>query len=101
MSEDGTIPIGLVRVATLDGLVDQMLTGEVDLSKAILVAARSSLNAVRSIVQDGVALIFVMCFFSQNPAHPQWSRRCVYSQVTDSTSCMPNIIASLSARGKT
>ena len=53
VSEDGTIPIGLVRVATLDGLVDQMLTGEVDLSKAILVAARSSLNAVRSIVQDG------------------------------------------------
>ena len=52
-SEDGTMPIGLVRVATLDGLVDQMLSGEVDLTNAVLVGARSALNGVRSIVQDG------------------------------------------------
>ena len=31
----------------------QMLSGEVDLSKASVVAARSALSAVRSIVQDG------------------------------------------------
>ena len=52
--ESGGIPIGLVRVATLDGLVDQMLSGEVDLSKAVIVASRSSLVGVRSIVQDGI-----------------------------------------------
>jgi len=49
----GGIPIGLVRVATLDGLVDQMRSGAVDLSQSVVVAQRSSLNAVRSIVQDG------------------------------------------------
>ena len=31
------IPIGLVRVATLDGVVEQMRSGVVDLSEAILV----------------------------------------------------------------
>ena len=41
-SEEGGIPIGLVRVATLDGLVDQMLSGEVDLSKAVIVASKAS-----------------------------------------------------------
>ena len=49
----GGIPIGLVRIATLDGFVDQMLSGEVDLSKAVVVASRSSLGAVRSLVQEG------------------------------------------------
>jgi len=54
-SSGGGIPIGLVRVATLDGLVDQMRSGEVDLTKAVVVAQRSALNAVRSLVTDGGA----------------------------------------------
>lgn len=49
---EGGIPIGLVRIATLDGLVDQMLSGEVDLSKAVLVPSKASLNAVRALVAE-------------------------------------------------
>lgn len=51
----GGIPIGLVRVATLDGLVDQMRSGEVDLSQAVLIPPRTALRTVRSIVLDGAA----------------------------------------------
>ena len=50
--ENPGIPIGLVRVATLDGLVNQMLSGEIDLSKAVLVAERTALKAVRSLVAE-------------------------------------------------
>ena len=52
-AESGGLPIGLVRVATLDGFVDQMLRGEIDLSKAVVVPQKSSLSAIRSLVQDG------------------------------------------------
>ena len=52
-SGEAGIPIGLVRVATMDGLVDQMLSGEVDLTKAVVVGARNSLQLIRSLVQDG------------------------------------------------
>ena len=39
------IPIGLVRVATLDGLVDQMVSGrDVDLSEAVVVGSRAALR---------------------------------------------------------
>jgi hypothetical protein len=49
----GGIPVGLVRVATLDGLVDQMQSGEVDLSQAVLVGSRSALSTIRQLVKDG------------------------------------------------
>ena len=53
--ENPGIPIGLVRVATMDGLVSQMLSGEIDLTKAVLVAERTALKAVRSLVAEAAA----------------------------------------------
>lgn len=47
------IPIGLVRVATLDGLVDQMSSGSVDLTQAVVVGSRQALNMVRQLAQEG------------------------------------------------
>lgn len=41
-----------MRIATLDGLVDQMLSGTVDLEKAVVVASSSSLKGVRGIVEE-------------------------------------------------
>jgi hypothetical protein len=52
-SEEG-IPVGLVRCATLDGLVGQMERGDIDLSQAVLVGSRDALVAVKSLVQDGM-----------------------------------------------
>jgi len=46
------IPIGLVRVATMDGLIDQMESGDVDLSQAVIVGSRTALNTVRQLVQE-------------------------------------------------
>jgi len=46
------IPIGLVRVATLDGLIGQMASGDVDLSDAVLVGSRSALKLVGQLVRD-------------------------------------------------
>jgi len=46
------IPIGLVRVATLDGLLDQMASGDVDLADAVLVGSRSALKLVGQLVRD-------------------------------------------------
>ena len=48
------IPVGLVRVATLDGLVNQMQSGEIDLTEGVLVGSRDALVAIRSFVQDGM-----------------------------------------------
>ena len=45
------MPIGLVRVATLDGLIGQMEGGEVDLSDSVIVGSRAALTAVRQLVQ--------------------------------------------------
>ena len=47
------IPIGLVRVATLDGLVDQMTSGAVDLSQAVIVGSRQALLMVKQLAQEG------------------------------------------------
>ena len=49
------IPIGLVRVATLDGLVDQMRGGDVDLSQSVVVGSREALERVRQLVQQPAA----------------------------------------------
>jgi len=49
---EGGIPIGLVRTATLDGLVDQMLSGAVDLSQAVVVGSRQALVTVGQIVKE-------------------------------------------------
>lgn len=50
---DGSgIPIGLVRVATLDGLIDQMLSGAVDLSQSVVVGSRQALVTVGQIVKE-------------------------------------------------
>ena len=47
------IPIGLVRVATLDGLVDQMTSGAVDLSQAVIVGSRQALLMVKQLAEEG------------------------------------------------
>jgi len=43
------IPIGLLRVATLDGLVKQMLSGDVDLRKAVLIGSREAEVAIEGL----------------------------------------------------
>jgi hypothetical protein len=43
------IPIGLVRVATLEGLVKQMRSGDVDLRRAVLVGSREAEAAIQSL----------------------------------------------------
>ena len=54
-TEESGIPIGLVRVATLDGLIDQMSSGSLDLSQAVIVGSRDALVTVKQLVQDGSA----------------------------------------------
>ena len=49
------LPIGLVRVATLDGLVKQMRTGEVDLRQAVVVGSPEALSLCRQLLADGSA----------------------------------------------
>ena len=49
----GGIPIGLVRVATLDGLLDQMVTGEIDLSRAVVVGSQAALATIKQLVEEG------------------------------------------------
>jgi len=48
----GGIPVGLTRVATLDGLVRQMRSGEVDLKDAILVGSPDALRLSQQLVAD-------------------------------------------------
>lgn len=43
------IPIGLLRVATLDGLVKQMRSGDVDLRKAVLIGSREAEVAIEGL----------------------------------------------------
>ena len=48
------LPVGYVRVATLDGLVDQILSGELERPDEFeVVGARSAQNAARALVQEG------------------------------------------------
>ena len=47
------IPIGLVRVATLDGLIDQMVTGEIDLSRSVVVGSQAALATIKQLVEEG------------------------------------------------
>ena len=51
--DNSGIPIGLVRVATLDGLVDQMRSGAVDLSQSVVVGSRQALITVKQLAQEG------------------------------------------------
>ena len=50
------MPVGLVRVATLDGLVKQMRSGEVDLSKSIVVGSDDAIRLCAQLLKDGSAL---------------------------------------------
>ena len=52
----GGMPVGLVRVATLDGLVKQMRTGEIDLSKSIVVGSDDAVRLCAQLLKDGSAL---------------------------------------------
>lgn len=45
------MPDGLVRIATLDGLVRQMKSGEIDLSQAVLVGSSASVALAQKLVQ--------------------------------------------------
>jgi len=47
------IPAGLTRVATLDGIVAQMRSGEVDLKDALLVPSPDALRAAQQLVAEG------------------------------------------------
>ena len=49
------IPIGLVRVATMDGLISQMESGDVDLSKAVIVGSVAAIDLVRQLVSESKA----------------------------------------------
>ncbi len=40
-------------MATLDGLVDQMSSGAVDLSQAVVVGSRQALITVKQLAQEG------------------------------------------------
>ena len=42
-----------MHVATLDGLVNQMTSGELDLSQAVIVGSRAALLMVKQLAQDG------------------------------------------------
>jgi len=46
------LPYGLVRVATLEGLVRQMQNGEVDLSDAVLVPSPQALEQARALIVE-------------------------------------------------
>ena len=50
------MPVGLVRVATLDGLVKQMVTGEVDLRQAIIVGSDDAIKLCKQLLADGSAI---------------------------------------------
>jgi len=50
------IPIGLTRVATLDGLVKQMRSDEVDLTKALLVGSGDAVELSKQLLADGSAV---------------------------------------------
>ena len=47
------IPAGLTRVATLDGIVAQMRSGEVDLKDALLVPSPDARRAAQQLVAEG------------------------------------------------
>ena len=49
------IPIGLVRVATMDGLISQMESGDVDLSKAVIVGSVAAIDIVRQLLSESKA----------------------------------------------
>ena len=50
------IPVGLTRVATLDGLVKQMRSGEVDLRQAVLVGSGEAVTLSKQLLNDGSAV---------------------------------------------
>ncbi|KAL1529640.1 hypothetical protein AB1Y20_000582 [Prymnesium parvum] len=50
-----SMPVGLVRVATLDGFVKQMRSGEVDLSQAIVVGSDDAIKLCKRLLADGSA----------------------------------------------
>lgn len=45
-----------VRVATLDGLVKQMRSGEIDLSQSILVGSDDAIKLSKQLLADGSAV---------------------------------------------
>ena len=50
------IPLGLTRVATLDGFVKQMRSGEIDLTQAILVGSGDAVMLCKQLLVDGSAI---------------------------------------------
>lgn len=48
-AEADGMPVGLVRIATLDGMVSQMKSGEVDLSQAVLVGAADAIALTKKL----------------------------------------------------